>query len=354
MARRAANTPDSRGRADAPCREPAPSPARSAARSSAPRGSGSGGAAEWLGWLGLLGDPVRVRLLRLLAAEELGVGELARVLQLPQSTVSRHLKALSDARWAARRSEGTNSLYRLDHAGLPDAAVALWELTRRHVDLASTAADDDHRLATVVAERRSDTKAYFGRIGGEWSAVRSELFGERFSEEALLSLIDSELVVADLGCGTGDVAERLAPLVRRVIAIDREPTMLAAARTRLAGATNVEFREGDLHELPLNDGEVDVAVAMLVFHHIDRPREALEEIARSVRDGGRILVVDMVAHDRAGWQHTMGHVHLGFSQGELSQWGARAGLRLLRQRRLRPEPDAKGPGLFAALWRKEP
>ncbi|HMN95551.1 MAG TPA: metalloregulator ArsR/SmtB family transcription factor [Phycisphaerales bacterium] len=301
----------------------------------------------------MLGDPVRVRLLRLVSAEELGVGELARVLQLPQSTVSRHLKALGDLGWASRRAEGTNSLYRLDPSKLPDDAASLWTLTRRHFDGTPTAADDDHRLATVLSERRGDPRGFFGRIGGEWTALRGELFGERFSEEALLGLLEPELVVADLGCGTGDVAERLAPLVRRVIAIDREQAMLDAARTRLAGVANVEFRAGEMHALPLRAGEIDVAVAMLVFHHIERPQEALREIGRALRGGGRLLIVDMVAHDRAAWRHSMGHVHLGFAEDDLGRWTARSDLRLLRCRRLRPDAEAKGPGLLAALLRKE-
>ena len=302
--------------------------------------------------MALLGDAVRVRLLRLLSRQEMGVGELARVVQLPQSTVSRHLKTLLDAGWIARRNEGTASLYRV--AGLPDAASELWTLTRTRFDQTPPAASDDRRLVVVLAERRADSKAFFGRIGGEWSTLRTELFGQRFNDEALLGLLDPDLRVADLGCGTGEAAERLAPLVTHLIAVDREPSMLAAARTRLAGFDNVEFRQGDLLRLPLRDGEVDAAVISLVLHHVEVPKQAIEEAARVVRPGGYLLVVDMMAHDHEIWRQTMGHQHLGFDQREVEQWavGGPTALALRRVRALTPDPSGKGPGLFAALFRK--
>ncbi|MFO0874552.1 MAG: class I SAM-dependent methyltransferase [Phycisphaerales bacterium] len=200
--------------------------------------------------------------------------------------------------------------------------------------------------------RRSDTKAFFGRIGGEWSSLRRDLFGEAFSLEALLGLIDPALVVADLGCGTGEASERLAPLVSKVIAIDRERAMLDAARKRLRAFTNIEFREGEFARLPLRDGEVDAGVVMLVLHHIEQPRAAIAEAGRAIKPRGLLLVVDMVAHDRAEWRHTMGHMHLGFSESDVRGWDGSGGLALVRHRRLTPDTETKGPGLFAALLRK--
>lgn len=327
-------------------------------RSETGHGHGRPGDHErWFAWLALLSDPARVRLLRLLDREELGVGELARIMQLPQSTVSRHLKALLEAGWAIRRNEGTASLHRL--AALERPAQELWALTRSRLDGAAASASDDRRLTVVLAERRADAKGFFGRIGGEWSVLRSELFGERFNDEALLGLLDPRWSVADLGCGTGEVAERLAPLVARVVAVDREASMLAAARTRLAGASNVEFRQGDLLALPLGDGEVHAAVISLVLHHVAAPAEAVSEALRVLRPGGRLLIVDMLSHDRDSWRHTMGHQHLGFSESDVRAWidavsrrAGGGGLSLLRFRQLRPDPEGKGPGLFAALTEK--
>lgn len=307
---------------------------------------------RWLSWLGTLGDLARLRMLRVLEREELGVGELARALQLPQSTVSRHLKPLFEQGWVVKRSEGTQSLYRLLPAQLPGDMQALWKLSIEHLGDSPTYEEDDTRLAEVIASRRVDSRTFFGRIGGDWDDLRRQLFGEAFGADALLALLPPRATVADLGCGTGDAAERLAHYVGRVIAIDREPSMLEAARRRLSRHANIEFRQGDLMAPPLKAGEVDLAVLMLVLHHIDDPGRVLSGAARSLAQGGRLLVVDMVQHDRTSYQHTMGHRHLGFSEAALRQMASEAGLSLARYTRLRPDTEGKGPGLFAALFER--
>lgn len=305
--------------------------------------------ARWLSWLGTLGDLARLRLLRLLERDELGVGELARALQLPQSTVSRHLKPLFEQGWIVKRTEGTQSLYRLVPDQLPEDMQALWQLTLEHLGTSPTYDEDDSRLAEVLAMRRVDSRTFFGRIGGDWDDLRRQLFGEAFGADALLALLPADAVVADLGCGTGDAAIRLAPYVGRIIAVDREPSMLAAARRRMDQFDNIEFRQGDIFDLPLKDGEADLVVMMLVLHHLDGPERALAGVARVLAAGGRALVVDMVSHDRTSYQHTMGHRHLGFSEAELRALAAKSGMRLARYTRLRPDTEGKGPGLFAAL-----
>lgn len=308
---------------------------------------------RWLSWLGTLGDLARLRMLRLLEREELGVGELARALQLPQSTVSRHLKPLFEQGWVTKRPEGTQSLYRMPAGELPTDMRDLWRMSLEHLGSGPACEEDDARLAEVLAARRVDSRTFFGRIGGDWDELRRELFGEAFGSDALLALLPPDAVAVDLGCGTGEAAERLAPVVRRVIAIDREPSMLAAARRRLARFGNVDFREGDLFHPPLKPGEADLAVLMLVLHHVERPADALAAIAPGLRPGGHLLVVDMVRHDRTGYQQTMGHRHLGFSEADLRSWAKPAGLALARHVRLRPDTAGKGPGLFAALYVRE-
>ncbi len=307
-----------------------------------------------LDWLSLLSDLARVRLLRLLQAEELSVGELARAVQLPQSTVSRHLKALLDQGWIVKRSEGTASLYRVSIADLHPAAGELWTLTTSQMADTPTFDDDDARLGEVIAERRMDSRSFFGTKSGEWDDLRQELFGDQFTQEALLGLLPTGTVVADLGCGTGNASQFLAPLVSRVIAIDREPAMLEAARKRLDAFTNVEFRQGELTALPLKDSEVNAAVVFLVLHHLDAPEAVVKEVARALAPGGLALIVDMVVHDRTSYRHSMGHVHLGFAERDLQQWATNAGLENVRFRRLRPNTAAKGPGLFLATMRKRP
>lgn len=305
-----------------------------------------------LRWFATLSDMARVRILRLLEAHELSVGELASALQLPQSTVSRHLKVLYDQSWVSRRSEGTASLYRLDASQLEAGAQQLWSLTRDRLGMTPTLLGDDDRLQRVLAERRVDTRAFFGQIGGEWDEIRRDFFGEQITGESLLNLLPADWVVADLGCGTGNASELLAPIVTRIIAVDREPAMLDAARKRLKGCDNIEFREGDLCDLPIGDAELDAAMVLLVMHHVEEPGVVVKEVARVLKPGGVLLIVDMVEHDRESYRATMGHVHLGFSEAQVQSWAKAAGLKQCRYRRLQPAVEGKGPGLFAAVMRK--
>lgn len=300
-----------------------------------------------------MGDLVRWRVLALLEREELGVGELARTLQVPQSTASRHLKALLEGGWVARRNEGPSGLYRLAGPAMPEQARALWQLAKPALERHPEASQDMARLASVLADRRVDSRVFFGRVGGEWSEVRRDLFGERLTALALLELLDPSWVVADLGCGTGEATQLLAPCVKRVIAVDREKSMLDAARKRLDRATNVDFRQGSLESLPLKAGEVHACVMMLAMHHVPDPEQALREAARATRGGGSVLVIDLVPHDRRAWAASMGHLHMGFGAALLKQVGRAAGLTLVRHRELPPEPKTTGPGLFAVLLRKD-
>jgi SAM-dependent methyltransferase len=295
-----------------------------------------------------LADPQRARMLRLVEREELAVHEVATALQLPQSTMSRQLKACLDAGLVTKRCEGTASLYRLWPDALAPEARRAWEIARESLGNAPVFDEDDRRLAEVLAAREADSKGFFGRVGGEWSDLRRGLFGERFASEALLALLPSAWTVADLGCGTGEIAAELAPFVAKVVAIDREPRMLDAARKRLRGVANVEVRAGDLHEIPAKRGEFDACVLSLVLHHMRSPGAVLASAQRVLAKGGVLLVIDMVRHARAEYRTTMGHEHLGFDERDLRALAEEASLSLESYRALRPAIDARGPGLFVA------
>ncbi len=305
-----------------------------------------------------LAEPIRLRVLRLLEREELSVGEVARVVQLPQSTISRHLKTLADGGWIVKRAEGTATLYRLILDELPESSRSLWLTVREQlaVDAANPAelAEDLRRLAGVIAERREDSQAFFGRVAGQWDDLRAELFGRHFTALSLLHLLPPAWTVADLGCGTGNIAELLCPVVARVIAIDQSDAMLAAARKRLGSVPNVEWKQGSLLDLPIASGSVDAAACVLVLHHIDEPALALREMARILRPGGLALVVDMLEHDRSTYRHTMGHKHLGFGERSFVSMMQQAGLLGVRYRPLPPDPDGRGPGLFTCVASKPP
>ncbi len=301
-----------------------------------------------------LSELTRLRLARVLEAEELTVGELARVLGLPQSTVSRHLRVLADGGWLRRRSIATATLYRLVMDDLDPAARALWVTVREQTAAHSEFEEDARRLRAVLAERPQDSRAFFGRVAGDWSEVRRELFGRGFTAPGLLSLIPRNWTVADLGCGSGDAAEWLAPRVERVVAVDRSPEMLEAARARLAAFDNVELLEGELDALPLGDASVDAVVLSLVVHHLDEPESVLREAARALRrdrGGGVCLMIDMFAHDHVEYRERMGHAHLGFDDAVLRGLFGSSGFGEPSVAPLPPDPDGTGPGLFAAIAR---
>jgi ArsR family transcriptional regulator len=184
--------------------------------------------------------------------------------------------------------------------------------------------------------------------------VRSDLFGRESSLRPLLALVDPAWVVGDLGCGTGQVSEALAPFVRSVVAVDDSREMLDAARLRLKPHKNVTVRRSALERLPFEDAELDAAIIVLVLHYIADPGRALSEAARALRAGGRLLVADMLPHDHDEYRQTMGHVWLGFSKRQLEKWLTAAGLESMRWHSLPVEQGVKGPGLFVVTAVKSP
>jgi ArsR family transcriptional regulator len=296
-----------------------------------------------------LSDPTRCRMLLLLEKHELTVSELCSVLQMPQSSVSRQLKTLSDDDWVASRRDGTSRFYSMVLEDLDAGAKRLWPLIREQVAATSAAGQDDRRLRGVLARRRAKSQEFFASAAGEWDRLRSDLFGDTFFLWGVLGLIDPALVVGDLGCGTGQLTETVAPYVKRVVSVDASPDMLDAARQRLGGARNVDLRQGELESLPIEAAALDAAMLSLVLHYSPSPARALSEVGRVLRPGGRVLVVDMLPHDRQEYQQQMGHVWLGFSEKQMARFLGGAGFRDVRVRMLPADPDAKGPALFAAV-----
>jgi ArsR family transcriptional regulator len=273
------------------------------------------------------------------------------VLQLPQSTVSRHLKTLADAGWVTSRRDGTSRYYTLALDERGHATRRLWMLLREQIGLTSGADQDARRLKGVLARRQTASQAFFSSAAGRWDRLRAEIFGAASFLQALPGLLDDSWVVGDLGCGTGQVAAALAPFVDRVIAVDRSGDMLQAARRRLKDFANVDIRRGELEALPLESGTLNAATLLLVLHHVPDPGAALGEAARVLAPGGRLLICDMLPHDHEEYRQQMGHVWLGFGDEQLRKLLSAAGFEKVRMATLEADAAAKGPALFVASAR---
>jgi ArsR family transcriptional regulator len=274
---------------------------------------------------------------------------LCEILQLPQSTVSRHLKLLADQGWIHHRREGTNRLYHMIREEFDVAARKLWLLAREQTDEWATAAQDELRLHRLLRHREGDAQAFFAGAAGKWDKLRHELYGEAFTTAALLALLPSDHVVADLGCGTGQVSAILAEHVKRVIAIDSSSAMLKAARKRLADRLNAEVLRAELTSVPIEAQICDAALLLLVLSYAPDPAPVLTEAARILRPGGKLVIVDLLSHDREDFRRQMGQQHSGFEIVQFKDLLNRSGLRDSIVRPLPPEKDAKGPALFLAV-----
>jgi ubiquinone/menaquinone biosynthesis C-methylase UbiE/DNA-binding transcriptional ArsR family regulator len=291
-----------------------------------------------------LNEPVRARLLVLVESHELNVGEISSVLQLPQSTTSRHLKSLSDDEWLASRREGTSRLYRLASEHFCTKRKELWRLVKGSV--AEQAARDEVRLRSVLLERQDQNQAFFAGAASHWDRLRAELFGADLERRFLGALLPRDTTVLDLGCGTGRLAQAISPFVERVVAIDSSLEMVQAAEARLALLPNVQVQRAQMHELPLADRSVDLVLLVLVLHYVSSPAVALQEAARVLRPGGKLLLVDMQPHSNDEYRTSMGQLWLGFAPAQLTTWLLEAGLVDVRVQDLATESNVKGPGLF--------
>jgi SAM-dependent methyltransferase len=301
--------------------------------------------------LATLADPTRGRILLALEQQELTVGELCTVLALPQSTASRHLRVLADDGWVTSRQDGTSRFYSRN-ASLDGGAERLWAVVADDLRRDDAHARDLVRLSEVIAQRREKSREFFAGAGEAWDAVRQELFGSAVGGGALLGLLDDRWTVGDLGCGSGHLTALLAPFVSRVIGVDASESMLERAKARLQGVAAAELRQGELETLPIASGELDAAIISLVLHHAPDPRRVLAEAHRVLRSGGRLLLVDLTPHNDTELRERMGHVWLGFSSSQITEWLQGVGFTNEKVIALPRDPGAKAPELFVATARR--
>ena len=277
-----------------------------------------------------LADPTRLRILNLLRAMELSVGELAQVLGQSQPRVSRHVKILIDAGLAERRKEGSWVFLSLARE---ERVAPMFELLDRWVELDGDdawAVADAARLAAVRADRAAAAERYFASHAANWDELRSLHIAESEVEAAVARALDDRPTgrLVDIGTGTGRMIELFGPQARSALGVDRSPEMLRLARVKLAqaGLSTAELRQGDMYALPLGSNCADTVIIHQVLHYAQQPAAAVAEAARLLGAGGRLLIVDFAPHEREELRLRDAHARLGFADDAVIRWMEDAGL----------------------------
>ena len=272
-------------------------------------------------------DPTRVRILALLEREELAVQELMDVLGMAQSRVSRHLAILREAGLLDDRRDGTYVFYRFR---TPEEAPwrETWALVTESLRDDTGLQRDRAALDRVIRARAVHARSFFDSVGPEWDAVRKVFNDDALRAQAIARLVPRQLRVLDVGTGTGILAIELAKLGLSVIAMDNSARMLDAAREKIErdGLAGIELRQGEASDLPVADGEVDAALAHMMLHYLPSPGEAIREMARAVKPGGTVVIVDFVRHNGEWMRQELGVTWLGFDADEIDGWFREASL----------------------------
>ena len=295
-----------------------------------------------------LAEPSRLRLLALCATGEHSVGDLVHVLGQSQPRVSRHLKLMCDAGLLERMREGNFVYYRRSTSGntnfkqLVDAALASLPASESTLEL------DQTRLEQLRQARAIEAANYFRDNAANWHKIRSLHIDEAEVEATLIAMLPKGGVqeLIDIGTGTGRILEVLSPFVSHGVGIDQSRTMLSVARTKLGRTdfTNVHVRHADMYRLPIADQSVDLVTIHQVLHYAENPAAVFAEASRILRGAGRLIVADFAPHDREDLREQHAHRRLGFSDEEIENWAAAAGLHLAEVRRLVGNP------LTVVLW----
>ncbi|ESQ76055.1 metalloregulator ArsR/SmtB family transcription factor [Asticcacaulis sp. AC402] len=292
------------------------------------------------------GEATRLRLLRLLAREELSVMELVSILGQSQPRISRHLKLMTEAGLIERFPDGAWVFYRLS------SAPAVQPLVETILRLMGDAhAGDLRQLEAVRGARRASAESYFETIAPQWDEIRSHYIAESDVEAVVVELARQQPYqhLVDLGTGSGRMLTLLAAQARTAIGVDLSQHMLnlARARTHEAGLESVEFRHGDIGDTRLPAACADLIVVHQVLHFLGDPRQAVAEAARLLKPGGRLLIVDFAHHELEIMREKYNHRRLGIAESDMNAWLKSAALIAGSISHMKPE---KPGGLTVTIW----
>jgi ubiquinone/menaquinone biosynthesis C-methylase UbiE len=297
------------------------------------------------------GEPTRLRLLALLAAGDLTVTDLTEILGQSQPRISRHLKLLGEADLIDRYQEGAWAYFRLKQEGKAAALVRV--LLQHFSENDPVVQRDGERLSSVKRQRAERAQAYFSRNAAEWDELRRLHAADEEVDAAVIKLLGSQPVYSllDLGTGTGRILQLLSGLYRRAIGVDASRDMLSVARSNLdkSGINKASVRHADILNLPFDGQDFDLVTIHQVLHFFDQPEIAINEAARMLAPGGRLLVIDLAPHGLEYLRDEHAHVRLGFSHQSMSDWLRKAGLDVEQAVDLHPG-QAGEQGLTVTIW----
>jgi len=302
--------------------------------------------------LKLLADPTRLRLLALLLHEELSVAELQEILGMAQSRISSQLALLRQADLVVDRREGKKAFYS-NRAGLPKEQTALLRAACNAV--AAEIADDRINLERILRKRRAHQEQYFNLIAGKLG--RNYCPGRSWEAIGHLALrLAPPIVIADLGAGEGLISQLLARRARAVWCIDNSPRMVEVGTefARKNGLSNLTYKLGDIEDVPLPDGSVDLAILSQALHHALHPQAAVQEAFRILRPGGQIVILDLKEHGFEKARELYADVWLGFRESTLHRFLTTAGFDHIEISTVAREPvEPHFETLLAAGYRPE-
>jgi ubiquinone/menaquinone biosynthesis C-methylase UbiE/DNA-binding MarR family transcriptional regulator len=279
-----------------------------------------------------VGDNSRLRLLRLLAREELNVQEMVGILEMSQPGVSKHLAVLRDAGWLSQRRDGTRNWYTLVGESQFTAGAQVFAVVLQMSEQVAEAGRDDDALNRVLSMRAPIAGPGFKRLAEQWDRIRQSFEHADIQAGAVSALVQPGLRIIDIGTGTGALLPLLAETGAQVTAVDNSAAMLdkAKALCKRANLASVKFRKADIRKLPFKDREFDAAYCSMVLHHLDDPAPAVAEMARVVKPGGRVVVMAFLRHNQTWMRRDLAHAWLGFEQAEIENYFSGAGIDLQR------------------------